>query len=554
MAAPTPQELQDQAQRETDQAVQQEIDPYLGEISQAQGGMGSALEGLGNLYGSLMPYVQGAAKFTSDWYERGLAQEKGIYEQAIGRLNAIRAQRGAQAQRMAQLLGGPVNVEAFLSPLNTSMAELPNAQANTLFHSNALSQAGVQEAEAFAGRVFPLMRVEQEKQIRNDFGQRIRDLQDTIARIKAGAVGRTQTRLDELTQREREYQLQQEQMRLERLKADRDWRLAQSQEADNKARLANEKANLLGYYDKVWVDKQGRKHTSRIWTLGARQTNAQTQLDRDRLTEEHNQNQAENAISWGQIEAAKIDKERAYQQNNAAMAQDYRDAASKYLDAAMTPGAKAVTSTTYDEIPADQLKSASNPTGVDKSGLIPRMVNGTIHWYRPRKVTTQVTTPVITNANELYNFLLGHGIRKDIALEMVKKRLQLGPKWKPGDRYDPDPLSQGEIDSMNFNTARQAARTRGWKPDPQHPATINTLVNWLYNFYGFTRGPSAKSPSQSGPPAPGVKQSAKAGTNKAAVVNNPDVVWDPRNKYWYNTRSGKVILRGHPPDRNGNPT
>src|SRR5262245_1717882 len=118
--APTPQELSQQASSEINSQIGLEVAPYESQISGLSGGQDVALGQMHDLFGNLLRYAKDAAKFVADYYDQGIAREKGIFETAVGRLNAIRSQRAAQAQSMAQAMGGPVNVEAFLAPLNTS--------------------------------------------------------------------------------------------------------------------------------------------------------------------------------------------------------------------------------------------------------------------------------------------------------------------------------------------------------------------------------------------------------------------------------------------------
>jgi hypothetical protein len=571
-----------QAGAEVGQQISEEVAPFETDIGRAERDQAASLEALTKMYSGLLPFAQSSAKFVGDYYQQGLANEQSIFDQAVGRLNDLKQQRSAEAQDMAQKIGGPVNVNSFLAPLNTSLVELPNAAATSLFHANALAQGGVQEAEAFAGRVFPMMRVEQEKQVRLETQQKIQELKDNINRIKSSKGSRTQTRYDELVQRQHEYQLEQQQLKLDRLKADRDWRLQQQQLRNQQAQVANDKANLLGYYDKVWVDKQGRKHTSRIWTLDSRKLTEEQRQAIVNAKETHRTNVATETMNEAELAAAKVDRATAAAQNKRAMDYDERQAAAKYLDAAMTPGTSTVTRTTYDDVATTDPRLikkgvpdyATIPLA-DRKDLIPRKVGEDAQgkplyvYYKPRSETVQVTTPVIENPTELYTFLTGHGISKAVAIDMVRKRLNLGEKWKPGDKYDPVTLTEETIQSMKFNEARREARKRGWKPDPNHRATADDLRAWLMKFYGYgtdtgepVAGPPAPGkggvPAATAPPTGGPsktpKGKSKPGSNKNLAATYPGVEWSAKYKYWWIPDSGKVVLRGHPPDRNGNPT
>jgi len=427
---PSAASLRAQAERETNLDIGNEVAPLNTEIGDAQQNMQNALKGIGGMFDNLLPYVQGSAQRVGNFYQQGLAEEKGVWAEANARLAQLRGQRAAEAQGMAQQIGGPVPLSAFLAPLNTSLAEMPHAQAGGLLRSNALAQGGVQEAEAFAGRVFPLLRTEQEAAVRNQFQQRITDLQKEIDRIKATSSTRTRTRLDQLTQQEREYKLEQARDQLARLTADRDWRIARQNAADNRARIANDRANLLGYYDKPWRDKQGHMHTSRIYTLGGRQlteqeraTRAGEAATRAAQAETKRSNQQNEAIDQQTIEDRKIEASKAAAQNAIEIRTTREEAAAKYIDAVMTPGTQSVTYTRYDPVPANEV------AGMNKASLIPDGKGG---WVKATKVTVPVATPVIQNPFEIYKFLVAHAIPPAIARKMVRLRFGFGPGWVPG--------------------------------------------------------------------------------------------------------------------------
>lgn len=548
----TPAELRAQAHQEVGAEVAGEASPYQSDIGGAKSDMAAGLGTLDKMFGNLLPYVQGSAQRVRSSYDQSIAQERSIFATAAARLGQIRGQRAAEAQAMAQQVGGPVNVDDFLSPLNTSMTEMPHAEAGSMLHALGLSQLGVTEAEAFAGKVFPLLQTEQAAQIRNQFQARINAAQAEIDRIKASAPGRETTRLNDLLVREREYTLQKQQAALDRLKADRDWRLANLQLQQQKVQNANDRANLLGYYDKpLYRDKKGILHTQRIYTLGGRQLQEQTRSS-----------MASETISAAEVTAKKVAADKAYAVNAAAIATDQRTAAAKYIDAVMSPGTQTITKTQWDAVPDDVA------AGMDKTKLVARMVDGKRVWFKATTVTEPINTPVIENPTEIYRFLVAHNIPPAIAKDMVKKRFNLTPNWTPGMKYAAGRLDPATVNKMDFPTLRREARRRGWKPDPNHPAMAVDLREWLLKYQGKSPGgasggitPSpdvtakalgippkapAKTPAKPAPrqqTIPAGRESKNTGTPVVLTKNPATLDPPPPGMHWVRVGPGRYQLQ-----------
>jgi hypothetical protein len=525
--------------------------------------MERGLAGIGKMFGDLMPYAQNAAKFVGDYYDASIARENNIYEQAQGRLSMIRAQRAAEAQQFAQQTGGPVNVEAFLAPLNTSMVELPNAMQNTLFHSNMLAQGGVQEAEAWAGRVFPMIRVEQEQQLRAEFQARIDAAQKEIDRIKAEASTREQTRLEELQQQEREYKLEQARLALDRLKADRDWRSTQQQLANQRRQLADDRAGILGYYEGRYRGKDGKIHTWRkpTWsTLQDKTKNDQTQQSIDEDVRSH---KASEDIDQQTIDQHKVDADRAYALNKAKLRTENARYIGSLIKEATTPGSQTYKRTRY-VLSAGPGKAATM-TSAQKAKLIPMQLSkqeavaqtgnpnaqAGVYYFSKQDETVPVSDTTITDPTQLYKYLIQNGADKGMALNAVRAKYQLSGKWHPGLGYDPaDKMSMDKINGMDFNEARQTAIKEGWTPDKNKKATAYTLKTWLYHHFGYAINDKNHPPEDVGTK---VKSTGSKGSYKNFIRNHPGVKWNAKAKAWISP-GGTVMLRGHPPGPDGAPS
>src|SRR5262245_41971687 len=223
--APSADDLRTQATTDVDTEIASETGGYRTDVSNLTGAMESGLADLGKAYDQVLPYVQSSAKYVGDYYKAGIQQEQNIFDVAIQRLNALRGTQASEAQKMAQVTGGPVRLDAFTAPINWSQTEGPLSAAGSLLRATGLAQGGVQEAAAFSGRVFPMMRIEQAAALRREYQGRIEAAQREIDRIEASRSSRTTSRLDELTARERQYQLDQDRLALERLNANRTWAL-----------------------------------------------------------------------------------------------------------------------------------------------------------------------------------------------------------------------------------------------------------------------------------------------------------------------------------------
>ena len=564
--APTPQTLQQQAHSEVQQQVDDETAPIQGDITQAQGGMATGLAGIGKMFSDLMPYAQNAAKFVGDYYNSALAREQGIYEQAQGRLSMIRGQRAAEAQHMAQQTGGPVNVESFLAPLNTSMVELPNAQQNTLFHSNMLAQGGVQEAEAWAGRVFPMIRVEQETQLRNEFQAKIDAYQKEIDRIKASATGREKTRLEELQEKEREYKLEQARLALDRLKADRDWRVSQQNQKVTLAQLRNQTAEVQGYYEGRYRGKDGKIHTWRKPTWAAQQDATKNNQTQQQINEQHRAAVTSEGFTQAQIDQGKVNATRAYQLNQAKWNLEKAQYVQKLIQDATTPGTQ--TSTYTQTVLAATPVQAARMTSAQKAKLTPISLTAAqaaaqtgdsnakagVYYFSKSTEKVPTTTQTINDPTQLYKYLLSNGVSKTDALKAIRAKYQLSNKWGPGQTYDPaDKMSMDAINKMDFATARKKAAEMGWQKG-KTPATLYTLQTWLYHYFGYPISDKIHPPTdvRVHPPV----KTKITGPSTHTYQGHPvpaSVKWDPKLGLWWDQNTGKTWLKGHRPDKNGNP-
>ena len=87
--------------------------PIERQIAGAQQDQAGALASIGNLFSGLQPQVEASTQWVGQQYDQALGAETGIYQAANQRLADMRAARAGDAQRMAQMMGGPVAVGEF---------------------------------------------------------------------------------------------------------------------------------------------------------------------------------------------------------------------------------------------------------------------------------------------------------------------------------------------------------------------------------------------------------------------------------------------------------
>jgi len=216
---------QNQAQQEIASELQGQIDPLNRQSTGLQGSEDRAIAGIGSMFDNLQPVVQQGTQQVQQSYDNALQTQDRIFAAATTRLSQLKQDRAAEAQRLAQQMGGPVAIDEFTAGFDPAIQSLTNLGAGEQLHTLAYAQAGVQAANAFSGQVFPVMRTEQIAQARNMFEDQIRDLRGKIQDLNAQKPGLTNTRMHELMKDKLDYNLQVAQTKLDQLNKTRDWNL-----------------------------------------------------------------------------------------------------------------------------------------------------------------------------------------------------------------------------------------------------------------------------------------------------------------------------------------
>lgn len=445
-------ELRQAAADQVGSEVAGEVAPYQTQVGTLQGRETTSLANIGKMFEGLQPIVSGGAAAVSQSYDAAKASENEIFQQAGARLNSLRQSRAAEAQKLAQEMGGPVALGEFTGSVDPSIESFIPTAAGSMLHTLADAQAGVQESQAFAGKVFPALRVEEEANARNSFEEKISELQNTIAQIRASTTGRTNSRLNELLQGEREFELQKAQSDLEKVKADRDWEATKKSLALDTARVNLAKQQFGIQQAGVTGTYKGKP------TLASRSLSVQEKQAAAKLGLSEAQYQL--AVAKAQHQAAVDDRGLDIKQQGNAI---------KLIDSATGSGGAATITQRHYLTSAQALQMLDNP-----KLHIQGKVGGkdTKYWINEDvKVNTGTTTH---DPNQLYQMLLGANIPKSMAQNLVKTKLGL-PDWTPGKLGT---QTRAQLETKDINALVGIARQLGWKPTTQRHNT-SWFVDWI---------------------------------------------------------------------------
>jgi hypothetical protein len=193
--------------------------------SQQQG----ASNQIGSMFDQLMPYVQGSAQQVQQAKNDSLALEQSIFQAAGQRMNQLKQQQAEEAQQLAQQIGGPVATGEFTAALSPYESQMPAQAAANMMHGLGLAQADTEEAQQFAGQVFPALRTEQQAKSNSFFQDQIKTLQNQITQNEAGKSALTNSKLTDLLNNERSFRLNVAQAAEAKLKDKHDWQATQAQ-------------------------------------------------------------------------------------------------------------------------------------------------------------------------------------------------------------------------------------------------------------------------------------------------------------------------------------
>jgi hypothetical protein len=452
--------------------------PIERQIGQAQADQAGALQRIGNTFGALQPSVEGATQWVGQQYDQALGAEQSIYQAANQRLADMRAQRAGEAQRMAQMMGGPVAVGEFTAGVEPQQQYYAQSGAGQLLHSLGMAEAGKQEAAAFSGKVFPLLRTEQEADVTSSFAKQISELRGKLGDLQSQRTSAINSRFFDRQDAERKYQLDVKQQQLDKVKADRDWKATLKSLAADSARLKLAQAESKRA-DAVLTGKYKNKPTQAAISTAAQIANDKKQT---KLREREINATVTNMTANQRIEAQKLglserelaariwDMQNTSKLKAVQLGNDQRELAMNIIDQAVspTPG-KAIKQTVVTEV--DRLTALTNK----KAYTIPaeQSPDGKTHYLIDREVQVPGTSiPAVQDPEKLYEILVGFQIPPSMAEKLVETKLG-APSFTPGKTN----YSKSEMASMPFSQLRGVAVQLGYTP--KGDATRKKLMSYV---------------------------------------------------------------------------
>jgi|SRR5215472_15600415 len=225
----TYQQLQDLAASQAAATIAGENAPLTAQVGTLGSQETAAAGNINSMFGQILPYVQQSAQAVQqaqDWSTNVAAQ---VFAAAGTRMNQLKQQQASEAQQLAQQMGGPVSAGDFTQGVDPYMSALPGEQGAGMMGALSIGLANTQEAQQFAGQVFPALQTEQVAKSDSYYRDQIKTLQDQITQNEAGKSDLVNKNLADLLDKERTFQLNINQAKLDKTKAARDWKVQQQQ-------------------------------------------------------------------------------------------------------------------------------------------------------------------------------------------------------------------------------------------------------------------------------------------------------------------------------------
>jgi hypothetical protein len=454
--------------------------PIQGQINLLGQQEEAAQQQVGKTFDSLLPYVQGAAQGVQQGYASALTSQQAIYDAANQRLADMQAQRANQAQEMAQKIGGPVALGEFTAGVTPDQEFYARAGAGDLLHALGTAQAGNQAAQQFAGQVFPMLRTEEQADIRNQYSSQRAQLQNQLAGLQSGRTAAVNERYFQRQQQEHQYQLDLAQQQLDTLKSNRDWQATLRSLKNDEARInlakqeskradALQKAQLTGKY-KGKPTLEAKSTTAQI-----NQHNKELRLRAKEITANINHMTRADKIEAQQLGlsaqqyAARLwDMKNTAALNAQKMTMEKQRVGMEVIDAALNPGQnKEIEQTVTTEV--DRTTALLNK----KAYAQVDPVTGKTHYFLDRTVKVPASQiPPVQDPQKLYDMLVGYGTPDKMARALISAKLDT-TNFTPG-KID---YNKGQLQAMPFSQLRGVAMRLGFRP--QGTSTRKQLVKYV---------------------------------------------------------------------------
>src|SRR5215471_4699979 len=263
-------QLQQLAEQQATAAIAGENAPLQAQVGTYGSQKTAAEKTIGAEFGALQPYVQQSANQVQAGAQQAESIAQQVFAAAGTRMNQLHQQ---EAQQLAQQMGGPVTSGTFTDALAPAEGVLPSEQGAGVLGSLSNALTDTVAAQKFAGQVFPAMRTEDVAKSDAYFNDQIKQLQDQIDKNAGAKSDLVNSKLNDLVQQERAFKQSIAQQHLERLKAQRDWKVQQASLHSQKIRdaLATRAAKQAGV--RIGQEQQRinieRQHVTRADRLAA---------------------------------------------------------------------------------------------------------------------------------------------------------------------------------------------------------------------------------------------------------------------------------------------
>lgn len=461
------QQIQDQAEQQAGATIAGENAPLTTQVGVLGGQEKSSGQAISSEFGSLLPYVQGSAGAVEGSYGNALSMEQSIFQAANTRMNQLHQNMAAEAQQLAQQIGGPVGTGQFTQALEPYEAAMPAGEASSMLHSLGIAQAGVQEANQFAGQVFPALQTEEQAKNTQFYEDQIKTLQGQIDTNNASKSDLVNKNVSDLTNQERQYKLQLAQQSLDKLKAKRDWAAAQASIHSTKLRdaLATQAAKRAGI--QIGLQKQ---------QFGL--TKERTQAEIAHMSQADKLAARREGLSEAEF-AQRAAHEKATAKIGAARVSDSISKDAISLVQAAMGGGKPVSRTYRAYVPGKALPGLKPPAGSyydPKRKQYYRIGHETMTAAEWQQSTGEGQTP-ITDPNKLYNYVRGSLPQLGTKATINLIRAQTGQKnWSPGQQTT---YTGHDLQVMPISELKGLARDHGYKFISGAKTQRQALVDWL---------------------------------------------------------------------------
>src|SRR5215471_8077625 len=237
-----------QAQEAAALEISGQVNPLQAQISGLQSNQQAAAAAIGQEFQQILPSVADSASRLEAANANILNAAQQIFQQAGSQLNTLQQNAAAQAQRLAQQVGGPVSSGQFTSASDPYAQAAAAGSATEAMTQLELGQAANRSAEVFAGQVFPALATEQQAKNRQYYQDQIKTIQDEITKIQATKGTLVSDNLAKLQTAQKQYQLDLANLKLKKVTAANDWaaKTRSLDQKDTSLKLEGQKVGLMG--------------------------------------------------------------------------------------------------------------------------------------------------------------------------------------------------------------------------------------------------------------------------------------------------------------------